>query len=60
MWIAGGLKLNHACKFASLHPGVVQFCFADGAVHGISRDIDYVTYVYLGCMNDGMPAPVEP
>lgn len=48
-----------AHKFSSMHSGVVQFCFSDGAVHAISRDIDYLTFVYLGCMDDGEVAAVK-
>ena len=51
-----GLKKNVWCKFASRHPNVVQFCFADGSVHGVSRDIDYWTYVRLSRMRDGAPS----
>lgn len=60
MWVTHGLKANSFCKFSSLHPTVVQFCFADGAVRAISRDIDYDTYLYLGCMNDRMPVMFNP
>jgi hypothetical protein len=57
MSTAWGLTRNDGkwSKFSSWHPGVVQFCYADGAVRGISRDIDYWVFVYLSCMDDGRP-----
>jgi prepilin-type N-terminal cleavage/methylation domain-containing protein len=56
MATAWGLDRKVWCKFASRHPTVVQFAFADGAVHSISRDIDYWTYIYLSCKSDGKVA----
>ncbi|MBN1909618.1 MAG: DUF1559 domain-containing protein [Pirellulales bacterium] len=34
--------------FKSSHPGGCQFVFADGSVHFLLEDIDYVTYQKLG------------
>ncbi len=43
--------------FTSKHAGVVQFCFADGSVHGIHKGLTtgagYTQYVYAGGWNDG-------
>lgn len=41
------------CRFASFHPGVVQFALADGSVRGIARTIDYTAFLWLSSMNDG-------
>jgi prepilin-type N-terminal cleavage/methylation domain-containing protein len=46
------------CKFESRHPGVVQFVFSDGAVHGVSREVDAIVYWCLGDMNDRRPVTV--
>jgi len=44
-------------QFASFHPGIVQFCFADGSVRpvllGLTTNPDFSTYVYLSGYNDG-------
>lgn len=39
--------------FRSEHPGVCQFVLADGSVHALSSDIDYLTYQKLGDRRDG-------
>jgi len=44
-----------AQAFRSRHPGGAQFCFADGSVHFLGEDIDYVTYQKLGDRRDGYP-----
>jgi prepilin-type N-terminal cleavage/methylation domain-containing protein/prepilin-type processing-associated H-X9-DG protein len=42
-------------QFSSRHSGnIVQFVFADGSVHGIAKNIDFTTYVYLQSMADGV------
>jgi prepilin-type N-terminal cleavage/methylation domain-containing protein len=40
-------------QFSSHHPGIVQFVFADGSVHGVSLTIDFWDLQRLGGMNDG-------
>ena len=50
-----GFRKGPWSKFESEHPGVVQFCFADGGVSGISREIDHWVYIHLSCMKDGQP-----
>jgi prepilin-type N-terminal cleavage/methylation domain-containing protein/prepilin-type processing-associated H-X9-DG protein len=40
-------------QFQSLHPGIVNFAFADGSVHAISKTSDFNVYVYLSGMADG-------
>lgn len=42
-------------QFGSEHPSVVQFGFADGSVHGVSRTIEWPDYLRLGAMHDGNP-----
>jgi hypothetical protein len=60
-----GLSENGAPRrlwssFNSEHPtGMVQFCLADGAVRGISPNIDYGAYIVLSGMHDGMPVKGE-
>jgi prepilin-type N-terminal cleavage/methylation domain-containing protein len=43
--------------FSSHHPGVVQFCFADGSVHAIHKGFtdgnDWITYIFLSAWRDG-------
>jgi prepilin-type N-terminal cleavage/methylation domain-containing protein len=46
-------------QFGSEHPGIVQFAFADGSVHGISISVDWADYVYLGAMHDGYPVDMS-
>jgi hypothetical protein len=54
-------------NFSSNHPGIVQFCFADGSVRGVlsgevggfQSNQSWVTYVYLSGYNDGQAAKVE-
>jgi prepilin-type N-terminal cleavage/methylation domain-containing protein/prepilin-type processing-associated H-X9-DG protein len=45
-------------QFQSLHPGVVNFAFADGSIHAISKTSDFYVYVYLSGMADGRVASV--
>jgi prepilin-type N-terminal cleavage/methylation domain-containing protein len=40
-------------RFGSWHPGIVQFVFCDGSVHGLRVDIDTTTLGYLASRNDG-------
>ena len=40
-------------QFQSLHPGIVNFAFADGSVHAISTTSDFNVYIYLSGMGDG-------
>ncbi|MBN2217655.1 MAG: DUF1559 domain-containing protein [Pirellulales bacterium] len=44
---------NSQTKYSSFHAEVVQFCYADGSIHAISRDIDKYVYRYLAGMGDG-------
>jgi prepilin-type processing-associated H-X9-DG protein len=51
---------NTSAGFKSKHPGGAQFVFADGSVHFIPEDIDYVNYQRLGDRRDGESVdPVE-
>jgi prepilin-type N-terminal cleavage/methylation domain-containing protein/prepilin-type processing-associated H-X9-DG protein len=42
-------------RFGSWHPGVCNFVFCDGSVHGLSVDIDIETLRRLAVRNDGQP-----
>jgi prepilin-type N-terminal cleavage/methylation domain-containing protein len=42
-----------APQFSSRHPGIVQFCRVDGSVCGLSKEMDYDTYIQLSGMADG-------
>jgi prepilin-type N-terminal cleavage/methylation domain-containing protein len=39
--------------FGSKHQGIVQFCFADGSVHGIRKGCDYNTFIAATGWHDG-------
>ncbi|MEM6799622.1 MAG: DUF1559 domain-containing protein [Planctomycetota bacterium] len=39
--------------FGSLHPAVAQFCYADGSVHALSKDIDTPIFRSLATMRAG-------
>ncbi len=45
--------LGYVDDFSSLHPGGVNFLFADGSVHFISNNIDPVIWVALGTRAGG-------
>jgi len=48
-------------QFSSYHPGVVQFCLADGSVKGISRQIDRNdAFIPLSSIEDGKTTPGYP
>ncbi|HWY87261.1 MAG TPA: DUF1559 domain-containing protein [Gemmataceae bacterium] len=56
---AWGLPDNSAVdwyQFGSLHPDVVNFCFADGSVRSLRCNCDYDTYIYLSGWNDAKAA----
>src|SRR5690606_7938863 len=40
-------------QYSSHHPGVVQFCFADGSVHAISQTVDEYRFLLAAAMHDG-------
>lgn len=46
---------TEAGGFKSMHEGGAQFVMADGSVHFISENIDYMTYQRLGSRRDGAP-----
>ncbi|MGD9635161.1 MAG: DUF1559 domain-containing protein [Pirellulales bacterium] len=39
--------------YGSVHPAVVQFCFVDGSVRSLSKDVDLVTFESLSTMGNG-------
>jgi prepilin-type N-terminal cleavage/methylation domain-containing protein/prepilin-type processing-associated H-X9-DG protein len=39
-------------QFSSRHTAVVNFAFADGSVHGITRNVDHASLVYAAGMTD--------
>jgi prepilin-type N-terminal cleavage/methylation domain-containing protein len=43
--------------FGSSHRGIMNFVFADGAVHSLSFSIDPQVFDYLGDRSDGNPIP---
>jgi hypothetical protein len=47
----------HWSQFSSEHPdegrGVVQFVFADGAVHAVAKSIDVEAFILLSAIADG-------
>ena len=45
--------------FNSQHTNVVNFCFADGSVRGLSPSISYSTWSYLTTFDDGVPVTVN-
>jgi prepilin-type N-terminal cleavage/methylation domain-containing protein len=56
MWTHYGFDDEGYAKFASEHPGLVQFCLADGSVRGISTDVDQPTLMELSTMSYGDPS----
>jgi prepilin-type N-terminal cleavage/methylation domain-containing protein/prepilin-type processing-associated H-X9-DG protein len=40
-------------QFSSKHTGIINFAFADGSVHAISRSANFNTYIALSGMADG-------
>ena len=46
-------------QWTSRHPGVVQFCLADGSVRPISQTIDQGVFQSSSGMADGEVAPIE-
>jgi prepilin-type N-terminal cleavage/methylation domain-containing protein len=44
--------------FGSYHPGIVQFCLADGAVVALSTKINHDLFQRLGAIGDGIPVEV--
>ena len=57
LWVASGMGEHRWFQFNSQHPGIVQFCFADGSVHTISTDIQHKPLRYLATMADGETIP---
>lgn len=45
--------------FSSKHPGVTQFCLADGSVHGVNQTIDDTLFLNLSAKGDGAVASVK-
>ncbi len=43
--------------FDSRHPRVVLFCYADGSVHPVAKDIATRPLVALGGINNGVVTP---
>ena len=60
MSTAWGLSEESWHEFNSRHPGVVQFCLADGSVRPISELVDYNTFLALSGMEDGKVATPDP
>lgn len=58
-WMGGGPLMvgrglgESSLQFSSRHPGVVQFCYCDGSVRGIDKQIDTDVLIAVGGMTDG-------
>jgi prepilin-type N-terminal cleavage/methylation domain-containing protein len=50
--LAWGLQNREYNRFSSWHPGIVQFCLADGAVRAIAVEIDDSALIGLGGIED--------
>ncbi len=48
-----GLRQSYAWTFNSYHTGGAQFCFADGSVHFLTENLDYLTFTQLAYAHDG-------
>ena len=57
---SGQMSDGNPYQFGSYHPGVVIFCFADGAVRAIDKQIDLSVFVFLSGMADGQVTPGYP
>jgi len=42
-------------QYASYHPGIVQFCVADGSVRGLQNNMNFNTFLALSGYQDQMP-----
>ncbi|MHC4403095.1 MAG: DUF1559 family PulG-like putative transporter [Planctomycetota bacterium] len=60
MGTAWGLDGDSWFQYSSDHPEVVQFCFADGSVHGVSTQTDLDTYKALSGASDGVVVQPPP
>lgn len=51
---AGQVSLNRQYwyQFGSHHPGITQFCYADGSVQAIRNDVDRNLFIFLSGMKD--------
>ncbi|MFN0054100.1 MAG: DUF1559 domain-containing protein [Planctomycetales bacterium] len=67
-WAWGGAATMFSCRFGinkqvhydvpgSQHPQVCNFLFADGAVHGISQNINLTVFQNLGNIANRVPVP---
>jgi prepilin-type N-terminal cleavage/methylation domain-containing protein len=55
--VAWGMGERVWYQFSSQHPGIVQFCFADGSVHSVGNEVDFNALTYLAAMSDGQTIP---
>lgn len=55
---AFGIKTKDWANFSSEHPGIVQFCLADGSVKRVSQTIDVNVYWDVSDMHGGVFAPM--
>jgi hypothetical protein len=55
MWTANspGIETTAFSRFSSEHPGIVQYCFADGSVHSLSTEIEFALFHALSTMKYG-------
>ncbi len=59
MVTSNGLSLQEWPAFSSMHPSVVQFAIADGAVRTVPRTINHDTYIYLSGRGDARTATLD-
>ena len=45
--------------YGSVHPSVVQFCYVDGSVRSVSKDMDLVTFESLSTMGNSEPLAAD-
>jgi Tfp pilus assembly protein PilE len=50
-----GAPARNWYNFSSEHPGIVQFAMADGSVKKVPLTIDYLLFIRISAMHDGIP-----
>jgi hypothetical protein len=44
---------SNAFQFTSAHPGIIQFCYADGSVHAIRKNADVNNFIWASGWHEG-------
>ncbi len=55
MYILAWGQMGNWCSPGGSHPATVNYTFADGSVHGLSKTIDFGVWVQINAMSDGLP-----